>query len=169
MATVVDLKGIKDQIKSILDSANTTTASPVDLSANLANSQRVKQVLTIHPERIRPQASFFPFVTSYIESKDIDKDDIASSQLNAKRRSTIAVNIVGAVWNDTIVTDLSDPADSDINYLMENIELILRSNPNLNGKVTWQMSDNIKYYTTALDEQTHLRAGILTLNCTVYY
>lgn len=167
MAAVVDLKGIKDQIKSILDTANTTTAS-ADLSANLVAS-RVQKVLTIHPEKINPQASFFPLVTSFITDKEFNREDIAGSQTSAKRRAKIGVSIVGAVWNDKLVTDLDDPADTDINYLMENIELILRSNPSLNSKVTWQVPVSTKYYSTALDEQTHLRTGILEIDCTVFY
>ena len=67
MAAVVDLNGIKSTLKTLFDTANTTTASPVDLSNNM--TQRVKRVLTVNPEQIPPQASFFPFVTSYITSK----------------------------------------------------------------------------------------------------
>lgn len=167
MAERVDLKGIRDEIKSVLDALNTTTGSPIDLSANM--TQRVRKVLSIHPERIGPQASFFPLVTSYIEEKDIIQDDMAGSQLNAKRRSSVTVSVVGAVWNQNMSTNLEDPADNDINYLMENVELGLRSNANLNSKVKWQIADSVRYYFTALDEQTHLRSGLLTLKCTVYY
>ena len=79
MASRVDLNGIKTELKSLFDTANTTTASPIDLSSNLSNSKRVNKVLTIHPEMILPQASLFPLVTCYIDSKTIKRLDIANS------------------------------------------------------------------------------------------
>lgn len=169
MAVRVDLNGIKTQIKTLLDSENTTGASIIDLSSGLSNSKRVQKVLKVNPEMIVPQMSFFPLVTCYVESKDIKTMDIASTQLIAKRRATATINIVGTVWNNNISSVLEDPADEDINYLMENIELILRSNYNLSGVVNWQLANACNYYTTVLDEQAHLRSGILKLNCEVFY
>lgn len=169
MAARVDLNGIKEQIQTILAAANTTTATPIDLSSGLANSIRVREVLKVHPEMIRPQATIFPLVTCYIKEKSEVGSDIASSQLNMKRRSTISIEIVGSVWNNNLNTYDEDPADEDINYLMENIELILRSNSTLNNKVNWHRATGCKYYNTALDEQTHLRSGILTLEAQVWY
>jgi hypothetical protein len=169
MAVRADLNGIKSAIQSILTAANTTTASPIDLSKDLADSVRVREILKIHPEMIVPQASFFPLVTSYIADKTNKRDDIASSQLNAKRRATITVDIVGSVWNNNFKADDEDPADEDINHLMENIELILRSNHTLNNTVNWTKPQGCRYYTTILDEQTHLRSGILRLDCEIFY
>jgi len=169
MAARVDLNGIKTAIQTTLLAANTTTASPIDLSSDLLNSKRVKNVLSVHPEMILPQASLFPLVTCYITEKPIKSMDIAKTQLDSKRRATVDVNIVGTVWNNNIVTFESDPADTDINYLMENIELILRSDYNLGGKVSWQKPTGCTFYTTLLNEQTHLRSGILKLECEVYY
>lgn len=167
MASRVDLKGIKDQLKSIFETANTTTASPIDLSSDL--TKRIQKVLTVHPQMIPIQASFYPCVTCYIDAKDIKSDDVASSQLNSKRKATIPIQVIGSVWNQNMTSVTEDPADNDINYLMENVELILRSNHNLNNKVLWQIPSNVRYYIGSIDEQTHLRAGILTLNATVYY
>lgn len=169
MASRVDLNGIKTSIMNALIAANTTTASPIDLSSGLSNSKRVQQILKVNPEMIRPQASFFPLVTCYIEDKSIKSNDVASTQLNAKRRATVGINIVGSIWNNNFTSITEDPADEDINYLMENIELIMRSNYNLDGTVTWQLASECKYYITALDEQTHLRSGILKLDCEIYY
>lgn len=169
MATRVDFVGIKEEIQNLLLLNNTTTATPIDLSSGLSNSKRVRQVMKIHPEMIRPQASFFPLVTCYITQKEVTSQDIARDQLNAKRRATVSVNVVGSVWNNNIVSVDEDPADEDINYLMENIELVLRTNPSLSGKVNWQKTSECKYYITVLDEQTHLRSGIITLQCEVFY
>lgn len=169
MAARADLNGIKTALQTTLLAANTTTASPIDLSSNLSNSKRVLQVLKINPERITPQASIFPLVTCYIENKTFKRDDIAKTQLDAKRRASVTMAIVGSVWNDTFSSITQDPADEDINYLMENIELILRSDYNLGGKVAWQKPSDVSYYTTVLDEQTHLRSGVLKLECELFY
>jgi hypothetical protein len=167
MAAVVDLKGLKDNLKSLFDSANTTTASPVDLSNSL--TRRVQKVLTVNPDMIPLQLSYFPYVTCYVGGKSNLKDDIAGGQLNSKRRALIDVKVVGMVWNNNHTSDTEDPADNDINYLMENVELILRSNHNITNKVQWQLPDGVEYYSASLDEQTHLRAGVISLNATVFY
>lgn len=167
MATRVDLKGMKDAVKSILEAANTTTASPIDLSSDLED--RVQQVMTVHPERIRPQSSIFPLVTCFVESKPIKSNDIASNQLLSKRRATVNLVVVGAVWNNVFTDFDEDPADEDINYLMENVELILRSNHTLNSACRWQVASDVKYYTSFIGEQTCLRSGMLRLDCEVFY
>lgn len=169
MASIADLVGIKNQIKTTLSLANTTTASPIDLSSNLSNSKRVVRVLAINPERINPQASLFPLVTCYIDLKTIKTDDIAKTQLSSKRRATVDLKVVGSLWNNNFVSVEDDPADDDILYLMENTELILRSDYNLGAKVSWQRPTDCKYYTTVLDEQTHLRSGVLSFACEVWY
>lgn len=167
MASRVDLKSIKDQIKIILDNCNVVGGDPIDLSSDL--TQRVKKILTVNPEMIPIQASFFPCVTCYIDSKSYRLSDISVNQINARRNSNISIKIVGSIWNHNMTSPLEDPADNDINYLMENIELILRSNHTLNGKVLWQKPLDISYYIAQIEEQTHLRAGILTLEASVFY
>lgn len=169
MAVRIDLNGIKEAIQNTLLAANTATASVIDLSSGLSNSKRVQQILKIHPEMIRPQASFFPLVTCYIPQKVMKVGDIARDQLARKHRATVTIDVVGSVWNNNIVTVDEDPADEDINYLMENIELALRNDPTFNSKVNWQKAVECKYYITTLDEQTHLRSGILTYECEVFY
>lgn len=167
MADRVNLAQIKTQLKSIFDAANTTTASPIDLSSNLTT--RVQRVFKVHPAMIQPQASLFPYVTCYISDKEILRDDISKDQLSAKRRAKIKIDVVGAVWNQNYISDESDPADEDINYLMENIELVLRTSPTINSYVQWQFPNSIEYYVANIDEQTHLRAGILKIEATVFY
>ncbi len=54
MAARVDLNGIKTAIRDTLLIANTTTASPIDLSSNLSNSKRVNNILKVNPEMIIP-------------------------------------------------------------------------------------------------------------------
>ncbi len=166
MAARTDLNGIKTAIKTLFDTMNSVAADPIDLSANLTS--RVKKVLTVHPDYIRPQASFFPFVTCYVDEKQIDTDQIAGNQLRANRMSDVTINIVGAVYNSNMTDVTKDPADDDINYLMENIELILRSSPDLGGLVKWQKPTGVNYFSTQ-DLKNHMRFGVLTLKAKVNY
>jgi len=167
MAIRCDLSGIKTEISNILLAANTTTASPVDLSANM--TERVSKILKINPNMIPPQISFYPFVTCYVTAKTMEQKDMAKDQLSAKKEALITIEIAGGILNENFVRDTEDPADEDITYLMENIELTLRGNPNLNSTVTWQTTKDVSYYSAPLNEQTHLRAGILTLQGKVFY
>jgi len=170
MATIVDLNAMLENIQTVLENANTTTASPIDLSSNLSSaSGRVKQIYKVHPNRIRPEGNVMPFITCFVTGKSMEDQTIAKSQLNLKRKGTVSVDIVGAIWNTTFQTADTDPADADIHYLMENVELALRGAENLSSSVLWQMPSEVKYYDSALDEQTNLRCGVLTLKATVYY
>jgi hypothetical protein len=168
MAVVVDLNGIKDSLKTLFDNANTTTANPIDLSNGLVNG-RVKKVLTVNPEQIPPQASFFPFVTSYIVSKSIEQKTIAVDQLNAKRQAEITIEIVGGVFNQNQISATKDPADTDINTLMENVEYVLRTNSNIDGKVLWQKATDVQYFTSTINATNHIRAGVLKVTAVVFY
>jgi hypothetical protein len=123
----------------------------------------------VHPEMLTQQASFYPLVTCYITEKTINSSDFAKDQLSAQRRSTVSIEVVGAVFNQNFISVDEDPADEDINYLMENVELVLRSDPSLNNLVKWQRPSSVRYYITALDEQTHLRAGILQIEAETFY
>lgn len=169
MGARCDLEGIKEHIQNLFISANTTTGSPIDLSSNL--TKRVQKVLKVHPAMIKPQASFYPYVTCYIAGKapDITKSAIAIDQLTPKRMANLTVNVVCGVYNQNMASVDEDPADKDINYLAENAEFILRSSHDFSGLVKWQFPTNVEYYTGTLDQQTHLRAAIITLQATVYY
>lgn len=167
MAAVIDLIGIKSAIKTILSDANTTSAYPVYLSNNL--SKKVQSFYTINPELIPTQGTVWPYVTTYIGSKAIVSDDIAKTQLDTKRKSELEIFIIAGLYNSSYADKTKDPADDDINTLMENIELIMRSNYNLNAKVSWQKPTRIEYYSGKLNEQAHVRFGILTLRAVVFY
>lgn len=162
----VDLNNVKEQIQSIFQAANTTTASR-DLSNGLET--RVQRVLKINPSRIPVQATWYPFVTCYIDAKDIELVDFAVNQSSARRKAQIDIKIVGAVWNSSIVDEEVDPADEDCEDLMENIEEILRANSTLGGVVTWAKPTGVTYHNVGLDEGTHIRAGILNLEANIFY
>lgn len=99
----------------------------------------------------------------------MEQGEIAKDQLSAKKVATVTLEVVGGILNENFVRDTEDPADEDINYLMENIELTLRGNPTLNSTVIWQVTKDTSYYSAPLNEQTQLRAGILTLQGKVFY
>lgn len=167
MAVRVGLNTIKENIKTLLNSANTITASPIDLSSDM--SSRVRKVLSVHPASIPIQASHYPYVSCYIAGKPIQADDIAKDQLNAKRRARISIDVIGGVFNQNISDITKDPADNDINYLMENIELILRSDPTLSNSILYQKPTECSYYSNLVGSNAHIRIGILRLEATIFY
>ena len=162
----LDLNDFKEQIQSIFQTANTTTAA-TDLSTGLGT--RVQRIMKINPARIPIQASLYPCVTIYIESKSIEMATIAINQTNAKRRADIDFKIGGIVWNSTNNDPEVDPSDDDCESLMENIEQIMRSNPTIAGLATWSYPTNVTYHALRVDEETHLRAGLMNYRATVFY
>src|SRR3990167_2051134 len=151
----VDLNNLKEQIQTIFETANTTTAT-ADLSSGLET--RVQSVLKINPARIPVQATWYPFVTCYIDSKEIELMDFAVNQTTAKRMAKIDLKIVGAVWNSSITDAAVDPADENCEDLMENIEEILRANPTLGGVATWSKPTLVTYHNVGLEDGAHIRA-----------
>jgi len=163
----IDLNGLKTAIKSILDTANTTTGSPIDLSKSLNN--RIQQVLKVHPGRISIQASFYPYITMFIDDKSIELTTIAVNQVKARRTADVEINIVGAVSENIITNVNADDADEEIEVLMENIEEIMRSNDTVNGTVKWAKPGRVNYHGAAFDEESIIRAATMTFNATVEY
>lgn len=162
----INVSAIKTQFKTILDTANTTTAA-FDLSAGM--TRRVQKVLKVNPSLIAPQASFFPWVTISLDRKAVQHQTIAPNQLQAKRAAEMSFSVVGAVWQDILTDVTADPADENIEILMENVEEIVRRNYKLGNTVNWTKTTEVTYHTLQLEEQTHMRVGVLTLMCRVDY
>jgi len=162
----IDLNNLKEQVQTILQAANTTTAS-TDLSSGLET--RVQRVVKLNPGRIPVQASWYPFVSIYVDNKNVLLQDIARNQSTSKRRAEIGIKILGAVWNSTVNDEEVDPADDDCESLMENIEEILRANDTLNGSATWAHPNDVTYFNANLDEEAHIRVGILSMQASVFY
>src|ERR1041385_133405 len=153
---MIDLNNLKEQIQTLLQNANTTTAS-IYLSNNLET--KVQRVLKVNPARIPVQASWYPFVTCMIDSKKIEPSDFVKDQATAKRKASIRVKVIGSVWNSTVSDEELDPADEDCEKLMESVEAILRADPTIAGTSTWQFPSDVTYHNIQLDEETHIRAG----------
>lgn len=163
----IDINNLKTQIKSILDTANSASAT-YDLSTGL--STRVKKVFKINPLLLPIQNTLFPYVSIYTTGKDVEHATIAKNQLSAKRKATINFELVGAVWISQVTDITVDPADEEIEKLMENIEEVIRRSDTLNSTVDWTTVDDITYHSVPIvSEQAHLRAGALSLSATLFY
>lgn len=163
MASTLDLPGIKTQIKAQLDAVISS-----DLSASL--SKTVQKVLKINPELIPIQASLYPCVSIFIDSKSITLSSMAKNQDTGRRDSEIDINIAGIVYNDNFADITGDPADDDCEVLMENIEKVLReSDTTFGGKVLTSKPVGVSYRSFPISEETHFRVGILTITAKAHY
>lgn len=166
----VNLSTIKSAVQTILEGANTTTGSPIDLSDSLIT--RVNKILQVNIEKMPIQPSFFPCITMWYEGKSIELIDIAANMLNGRRRASLDLSIVGIVWVDDMNTanfQYKDLADDECEKLMENIEQVLRADPTLGGNALWSKSTNVDYAVVEISEDSHMRVGILNHNITVQY
>ena len=167
--TQISLDTIKTNIKSILEAANTTTGSPIDLSAGL--NTRVAKVLKLHPGRVPIQPSHFPYVTAYVSRIDIEQITMGNrgSQATALRQGRVQLDVVGCCY-EPFFSDLNeDQGEENVERLMQNIEEVLRSNHNLGYTSTaWLKPISIEFADT-FSEEAHLRAGILTYELKVHY
>ena len=162
MASAISLNQIKTNIKALFD------ANLSDLSTGLPAT--VAKVLKINPQNIPMQPSFFPAICIFTDSKDIELTDIAVNQDMGKRRGDIEMKIVGLIWNDNYNTDSDDPADDEIETLMENIEVVLREgDTTFSGLVLWSFPTNVTYFSFPTSEQSHMRAGVMTLSLKAHY
>lgn len=164
---MVDLNAIKEQVQTILETNNTTTSSVVDLSGNLTN--RVSGILKLNPLRVFTQSTQLPIVTTWIDSKDVTQQGSLKNQSTAKKIATVNVKIAGIVNNNSILSTDNDEADEDLQYLMENIEEIIRSNDTLNATVDWSLTQGVTYEDAPISEDTIYRVGILDLEARVLY
>jgi hypothetical protein len=167
-STVINIPNLKEQIRYVLDQNNTTTSTILDLSASM--SKRVQKIATINPEKIPIQGSMFPNICISTDQKSIDQRTIAKNQVDGKRRATVSFLVTGQVWNQNFGSNVfNDPADDDLEKMMENAEKILRHYADLAGTATWQFPSSVTYHSANIDEQTHLRVAFMNLEVTLYY
>lgn len=167
-SSVINIPNIKEQVRFVLDTNNTTTSSVLDLSASM--SKRVQKIATVNPEKIPLQASMYPNLCISTDQKSIEQKTIAKNQVDGKRRATLRFLVTGQVWNQNFGSNVfDDPADNDLERMMENTEKILRHYADLGGSATWQFPGQVTYHSANIDEQTHLRVAFMNLEVTVYY
>lgn len=169
-AGTIDIGNLKEQIRYVLYTNNTTTGAPVsDLSANMVKRVPENSIFKFNPEKLPIDAAPLPAVYVFTDKKSIQQKTISKDQVHGKREAEVSFTIVGAVWNQTMNNILEDPADKDLENLMENIELILRSYPTLGNYTRWQFPTDVTYHSLSYDEKAHLRLAMMALQCKVYY
>lgn len=167
VAGTVNISNIKESVRYVLNAANTTTGTPIDLSNGLTT--RVKQVMKVNPEKIRVDVDSYPCVTIFTNDKSIELKTIARDQATGKRKCEMTFTVVGMVWNDLTTDYKEDSADEDCEILMENVENILRSYDTLGNVVAWQFPDKVTYHSVPYSEDAHFRVGVMDLKATLYY
>ncbi len=166
-AQTVNIGQLKQNVATILEAANTTTGSPIDLSANLAT--RVNTINRYNPEVMRLDHSRLPAICIYTDRKDPELDDIARNMATGKRRAKLTLRIAGLVWSTDFSDASTDPADDELEILMENIERVLRSEDTLFGQCRWHVPKGITYHTAPFDEETAFRVGLMDLEIDLQY
>lgn len=169
-ASTAPINQIKEQIRYVLAENNTATGAPtLDLSSNL--DRRVQSILKLNPERIPLNDNETPCVTVFTDSKSpIEPRAVNVSGLNGKRKAEINYKVVGMVYAPNYIADpTEDKGDDEIEYLMENVERVLRAYDDLGGTVNWQFPNAVTYHSASFDEESHYRVGILDLRVTLLY
>lgn len=168
--STIGLNTIKDKVRQILVEANTGSSANQDLSENMR--ERVKKVLTLNVERLPIQPSFFPCITMFYDSKRITLQDISRTQKQGKRRAEIDLKIVGIVYHtdlENIGDEYTDQADNECENLMENIEQVLRENPDLKNTALYSNITDTTYHNYPVSEGAYMRAGISNLRIVIFY
>lgn len=163
----VDINAIKESIRSNLASANTTTGSPIDLSTDMAN--RVQTISKINPEKLMRLGNELPALTVHTTSKDVELKTIASTMTNGRREGRLTFEVTGLVWEPFTTDDDVDPADNELELLMENAEKVLRAFDTLDATVKWHFPKSIRYHSAVFDEEAHFRVGVMEIEAMVLY
>lgn len=164
--SVIDLNGLKEQMQTVLQAQNTTTASILDLSNGLTT--RITKVFKKHPRHLIGQASEFPCVTIFIDGKGIDNTTIQVNQRSAKRKAEVRVRVAGMLWDNNFASNDDDEAEDDIEALMENIEEIFRNDYTLGNTVHWVVPEDVEYF-SLYGEESHLVTGVLSMKAVKFY
>jgi len=167
-AATVPLGELKEQIRYVLNANNTATGAPIgDLSDGL--TRRVQMILKVNPEKIPPNDNILPALTVFIDSKSTAPESIARNGATGKRKAEISLKIAGMVWEPYTDNRIEDPADEDLEKLMENAEKILRGYDSLSGNVSWQFPTQITYHSLGWDEKAHYRGSIMDIKAILFY
>lgn len=169
-ASQAPIANIKENIRSVLTLNNTTTGAPVvDLSQNL--DTRVTGTYKLNPQQIPLLGNAIPGVCVFTDSKTpITIEGIVKNQTMAKRKATVNLKVAGMVWEPNFTqTKTHDPVDDQIEYLMENVEQILRGYDTLGGNVSWHFPSGITYHSATFDEESHFRVGVMDIEAKLFY
>lgn len=163
---MIDITGIKSEIKNIFTAFNTTTALHY-LSQSLTT--KVNSIMTRSPNTLMFNSDVLPAIAIFPSDKSVQLQDICKNQIVGKRKGIVNFEIAAFLWNSDHTSYDVDNSDNDIEKLMENIEEVLRHNPDLNGYVTYQHPTNVTYHDLKLSEEENYKVGMLTLQCVKMY
>lgn len=173
MMAKFDVDGIQDFLKStfIANNAADQMATPApDYYLSTGMTKPVKQFFTVRPENIKPQANVMPCISVHYEGKIPVSSGIAINQKIAKRRCEASFVITAMIWNQNFSANIQDdPADRDMQKLMENIEELLRSHPTLGGRCLWQIPGQVSIHDANMSEKTHFSVAFMELKVTAFY
>ena len=158
----IGLGGIKTAFRNIMVNNNTTTSE--GLSENL--STKVAFIGKTNFEKVMFDAEKYPFVTCYYDNYEIESETMAKDQATGKRLATLEMKIAAGIWNPNFGAITADPADDELEILLENIETVMRNNTDMSATCDWQKPTGVEFNTfIATDEEddAHIRVGIMTL------
>jgi hypothetical protein len=166
--SVIDIATLKSAIKTQLDNNNTSTGAPIrDLSANL--SKRVVRVVLMNPIDYRLQTPDMPAVCIYTDTKS-PKNTSVGAVNQTKREAMLRLTVCAINYNPNMVgaNTFVDVASQDLEYLMENIEEILRQSPEISGAKWLQMGD-VTFHNAPADEDTYFKLAFTDLTYKYFY
>jgi len=167
MATF-SLNALKERIQTILETANTTTASN-DLSSGM--DSRIVRISKMNPDKVFAQATKHPSLHIYPENVTMESQGIAKTQATAKRRTEFNINIAGIYQSFALEDIEEDKAQKNLEIMMSNLESVLRDSPTLTDYtgVLYQIPTGIQYGIGGLDEDCYFRIGVLSLKVVTLY
>lgn len=117
-------------IKTVLDAANTTTASP-DLSGSLTT--RVKNVYLNDPEIVDMRGDIYPAIFIRVNKKDENFEGLGATGPNgALKRADVSYDVIGFYRKDG-VNSTHASALSELDKLAQNMEAVFERDFTLSG------------------------------------
>jgi hypothetical protein len=163
----LDLNTIISTVRTNLITANTTSGSPIDLSANL--SKRVAQINNYSPAYIEPGRDKMPAIHVWLESKDVVQREVSINQTNGRREATLRMKIAGFVVMDTFQTQNIIKAEEELRTLMENIERVIRSDDQFGNTVDRQRITNVTYFDLPYADSVAFKAAVMDIEARKMY
>ncbi|RJP50519.1 MAG: hypothetical protein C4586_05910 [Anaerolineaceae bacterium] len=166
--SVIDIATLKSAIKAQLDDNNTSTGAPIrDLSSNM--SKRVVRVALMNPIDYQIVTTEMPAVCIYTDTK-IPKNTSVGAVNQTKREGMLRLTVCALNYNPNMAgaNVYNDVASQDLEYLMENIEEILRQSPEISG-AKWLQMGEITFHNSPADEDTYFKLAFTDLTYKYFY
>lgn len=165
---VIDIATLKTAIKAQLDANNTSTGAAIrDLSANL--SKRVVRVALMNPIDYKMVTTEMPAVCIYTDAK-VPRNTAIGAVNQTKREGMLRLTVCALNYNPNMAgaDAFTDVASRDLEYLMENIEEVLRQSPEISG-AKWLEMGEITFHNAPADEDTYFKVALTDLTYKYFY